>query len=217
MKNKIIKDAPLERGHFTTTKACGNMKDAQIRAEVLRALGFDADKLVLAKQVHGSHVHTATKNDCGKFIENCDGLITDDASISLGIFTADCMPVLMVSKDGAVKAAIHAGWKGLAAGIIGNATGIFLDKFGIKPENITAYIGPCIQECCYEVGPEMEKVFGVKLKNGRLSLAEIAEKSMRHKGVRDIFASSHCTFHEKDLFFSYRRDKTEERQLTVIV
>jgi len=213
---KIIKESLFPHAHFTTTKACGNMKDGENRAAVLSALGFDARKLVLARQVHGSRVRRVSKDDYGKFIEGCDGLITDDSSISLGIFTADCVPVLMVSKDSAVKAAIHAGWKGLAEGIIENAADMFLSEFGIKPADIAAYTGPCIQECCYEVGPELESVFKVKLKNGHLNLREIAENLMRSKGISDIFTSGCCTFHEQHLFFSYRRDKTEDRHLTFL-
>ena len=193
------------------------MKDGAQRNSLLRSLGLDAKNIVLMRQVHGNNVHVAGEKDKGSFIEDCDGLITNEKNIMLGIFTADCMPVLMVSKDKSVKAAVHAGWKGLASEILQNAIKIFNKKFGIKAEDIVVYIGPHIRECCYEVSADLGKTFGVRLKNNRLNLPEAARKILKKEGVKEIHSSSLCTFCGDDLFFSYRRDKSEERIITVLI
>ena len=217
MKNKLIVENKFPVKHFTSVKSCGNMKDEAQRNSLLRSFGVSAENLVLARQIHSNNVRIAGGKDKGAFIEDCDGLITNEKNIMLGIFTADCMPVLMVSKDKSVKAAVHAGWKGLASGILQNTINMFQDKFGIKPENIIVYAGPHIQECCYEVSADLEKTFDVKLKNGRLNLSEIARKILERDGVKEIYSSRLCSCCEDGLFFSYRKNKTEERMITLLV
>lgn len=216
MKNKLITESRFPLKHFTSVKSCGDMKNGAQRNSLLRSLELDAKNIVLMRQVHGNNVHVAGEKDKGGFIEDCDGLITNENNIMLGIFTADCMPVLMASKDKSVKAAVHAGWKGLASGILQNTIKIFNKKFKVKAEDIVVYIGPHIRECCYEVGAELGKAFGVRLKNNRLNLSETARKILKKEGVKEIHSSRLCTFCGDNLFFSYRRDKTEARILTAI-
>jgi YfiH family protein len=217
MKEKLISDKLFPRKHFTTVKSCGDMKDEAARNKLLGILGLDGKKLTLARQVHGVRVCAAEEKDAGALIGGCDGLITENEDIALGIFTADCMPVLMAAKDKPVKAAVHAGWRGLAGGILGNAVKAFRENFSVAPCDISAYIGPHIKKCCYEVSAELEKIFGVKLENGKLDLSEIAENILKKEGLRDIRVSGHCSCCEDNLFFSYRKCKTESRMITVIV
>lgn len=193
------------------------MKDEAERNSLLRSLGVDKEKLVLARQVHGCNVKIVTSKDGGSFIEDCDGIITSDKAISLGIFTADCVPVIFVSKDKTVKAAVHAGWRGLAAGILQNAIKLFKENFSVKPENISAYIGPHIRECCYDVSADLENVFNVKLNNGKLNLSEIAADILKKEGIKEIFISDRCSCCESGSFFSYRKDKTEKRMITILL
>ena len=215
MKDKLIKETSFPAKHFTTLKSAGNMKDDRVRSSFLISQNLNPENLVLARQVHGAGVCAVTSADKGKIIENCDALITSDKDVLLGIFTADCMPVLMVCENGA-KAAVHAGWKGLAAGIIENTLKALEKEFGANPAEITVYIAPHIQECCYEVSRDFEKVFKKPLKNGRFSLGDTAAEILKKNGVRKVFVSPDCTMHNKDLFFSYRRDKAEERQMTIV-
>ena len=216
MKNKLIIEEKFPIKHFTTVKSCGDMKDGAQRDFLLRSLGVEPANLVLVRQVHGSNVRVVCGKDRGMVIEDCDGLITNEQNIMLGIFTADCMPVLMVSKDKSVKAAVHAGWKGLAAGILQNALKAFKEKFGVEAENISAYIGPHIGECCYEVGDELRKFFAEEINKGRLNLSKAAVRILEKEGVKEIYASGLCSFCRQDLFFSYRKDKTEKRMITVV-
>ncbi|MDR0823286.1 MAG: peptidoglycan editing factor PgeF [Endomicrobium sp.] len=202
--------------HFTTTKADGDMKDENKRLRFLISRKINPKTLVLAKQVHGNIIKIVSKADGGSCIDNCDGFITDDKSVHLGIFTADCQPILMTNQTLSVKAAIHSGWKGLASGIIENAIEIFDKKFNIKPQDICAYIAPHIQSCCYEVGAEFEKIFQTPLKDGKLNLSQITKSKMEKLGIESIEISPYCTMHNTELFFSYRRDKTDKRMLTIV-
>ncbi|MDR3049922.1 MAG: peptidoglycan editing factor PgeF [Elusimicrobiota bacterium] len=202
--------------HFTTTKADGDMKIQENRRRFLISCQINPQTLVLAKQIHSNIVKIVSKSDGGYCIENCDGFITDDKNMRLGIFTADCMPILICSKNQKIKAAIHSGWKGLSAGIIENAVNIFDKTFNINPQDLCAYIGAHIQSCCYEVGSEFEKIFQTPLIDGKLNLSKIAQGKMQKLGIQTIEISPYCAMHDKDLFFSYRRDKSAERMLTII-
>ncbi|MDR1695781.1 MAG: peptidoglycan editing factor PgeF [Endomicrobium sp.] len=216
MKGKIIFEPAFSDKCFTAAKECGNMKEAAARASFFHCAGLDPDKLVLANQVHGNTVKTVDASAAGTIIGDCDALITREKDLILGIFTADCMPVFIVCEKSGAKAAIHAGWRGLASGIIENAVSAMVKEFKVLPEKLKAYIGPHIRECCYEVKKETADIFKAKLINDRLCLSEIAVRKLQKNGLQNIFASEHCTFCRKDLFFSYRRDKTEERQINLI-
>ncbi|MDR2708602.1 MAG: peptidoglycan editing factor PgeF [Elusimicrobiota bacterium] len=191
------------------------MKDPILRKNFLKEFGISPQKLVLANQVHSNIVKKVSNADCAKIIDHCDGLITGDKNVYLGIFTADCMPIIMVSKNGGVKAAVHAGWQGLKAQIIEQCIKIFNDDFGIKSDEIDAYIGPHIQKCCYEVSKDFEQIFNVKLENNKLNLAQIAKEKMQNANIKNIVISPYCT-KCADLFFSYRKDKTDARIITVV-
>jgi YfiH family protein len=211
----FIKHTAFPYFHLTTTKNNGDMKDEAIKLQFLNNVKILSHDLILTKQIHSNKVEIVSKTHRGSFINDCDGLITNDKSLFLGIFTADCMPILISSKNCEVKAAIHSGWKGLADEIIENAVGIFSKHFHINPNELSVYIGPHIQNCCYEVGKEFEDVFKVNLKNNKLDLSEIAISKLQNLKVKNIAVSPYCT-KCSDLFFSYRKDKTSKRMLTII-
>jgi YfiH family protein len=202
--------------HFTTTKLSGDMKDKNKRDAFLQSKGLNCADLVLANQVHGNNVKIVKYSYRDTFIDNCDGLITDDRNLLLGIFTADCIPVLICSRNGEVKAAIHVGWRGLYAGIIESALGIFKRDFCVNPKDLKVYIGPHIRSCCYKTGLEMEEKFNVKLIGGKLDLSGILCNKLRKYHTNEIFDVNQCTYHNEKLFFSYRRNCCTERLLSVI-
>jgi len=217
MQKKIVVNPFFEYRHFTTDIQCGDMKDASQREAFLLSCGIKRSELVLAGQVHGTNVKIVTKNDGGSLIENCDGLITSDKNITLGVFTADCMPVLMASADGRIRAAVHAGWRGLADGILEKAVDVFKTEFKVDSCDIKAYIAPHIQECCYEVGEDFGKNFGVKLEKNQFNLSKTAREILLKCGLQSVQISHFCTVCAKgDRFFSYRKNKTPKRQLTII-
>ncbi|MDR3253403.1 MAG: peptidoglycan editing factor PgeF [Endomicrobium sp.] len=203
--------------HFTTTKAAGNMKDKSVRNSFLLSLKLNPMKLVLANQIHSNNIAIVSVSNRNTFINNCDGLITADKDIMLGIFSADCVPLLLYMGNMGIKAALHAGWKGIFSGIIENAVKIFNKEFCIRPEEIKVYMGPHICSSCYEVVREMENKFNVQLNNNKLDLSEIIYNKLKTIGINEIYNIKRCTFHEEDSFFSYRRNKCTERILSVII
>ncbi len=216
MDNKIIVENNFNIWHLTTTKFCGNMKNAEERKIFCKSVGIGESKIVFANQIHGTLVKKVSHKDCGNFIESCDGLITNDKDIYLCIFTADCMPIFFTSRDYSVVSLIHSGWRGLAEGIIESAVISFLRDFGISPSDIFAYIGPHIRECCYRVGEDLKKIFNVGPKKEYLSLAKQAQAQMKKLNIAKVYTSSHCTCHEYEMFYSYRREKTDGRMMSLI-
>ena len=126
------------------------------------------------------------------------------------------MPVFMCSKEGKVICLVHAGWRGLSKGIIPQAVKIFENRFRVNPANITALIGPHIQKCCYRVGEELKEEFGLKKSVTHFNLAREAARQLKKLGIKKILTSKHCSCHENKLFFSYRRDKTQQRMMSLI-
>ncbi|MDR1417597.1 MAG: peptidoglycan editing factor PgeF [Endomicrobium sp.] len=211
---RLIFHKDFKYKHFTSTILSGDLKDKIVRDEFLISQNLNPNNLVLANQVHSANIEIVESCNYNSFVDNCDGLITSDKSIMLGVFTADCVPLLIT--NGIIKAAIHAGWKGTYLGIIENTIRIFKKKFFVKAEDIEVYIGPHIRSCCYEVGKDFENIFNLELKNNKLDLSEIVFNKLKNLGIINIFDISKCTFCQENYFFSYRRDKTSKRMLSLI-
>lgn len=111
------------------------------------------------RQVHGCRVSVVSANDPVPEGEEADGIVTDRPGVALRIRVADCMPLFLVDPDGGVLALVHAGWRGLAAGVVGAAVDRFRGAGG-RPDRSLAAIGPSIGPCCYEVGDEVLRAFG---------------------------------------------------------
>jgi len=170
------------------------------RDEVLARIGEPDLPVAWAKQIHSATVlPAAAPGECGPG----DALTTDRPGLALAIVTADCVPVLLAGPPGDGRiAAVHAGWRGIASGVI-PAT---LRGLG-HPAGWTAWIGPAIGPCCYEVGPEVSERFDADLTRGRiLDLWSAAERALRRAGVERVERVDLCTRWDPDLFFSHRRD-----------
>lgn len=214
--NIIISEKDFKTFHLTTTKFCGNMKNVVERNNFCKSVNINSEKIVFANQVHGTMVKKVSSADCGTFIADCDGLITDDKNIYLCIFTADCVPVFLASRDYSVVALVHAGWRGLAGGIIESATIKFLEDFGISNRDIFAYIGPHIQQCCYQVGDELKKTFNRPAEEEFFSLSQEAQRQTKKLGIKRVYVNKNCTCHEYEMFYSYRREPTDKRMMSLI-
>jgi len=119
------------------------------------ALGTDPDAVVKNHQVHSAVVRSVTKEDAVADLAapgtvDADGLVTDQPGVCLTVFSGDCIPILLYDPVGHCIAAAHAGWRGTAAGIAANAVQAMVDRYGCRPENILAAIGPGIAPCCFE-------------------------------------------------------------------
>ena len=192
------------------------MKNALVRKEFCKKQSINYNKIVFANQIHGTMIKKVSSADCGTFIKDCDGLITDDKDIYLCIFTADCMPVFLASRDYSVVSLVHAGWRGLAAKILENAIISFKNDFGISPRDIFAYVGPHINKCCYQISNDLKKTFGLSEEENYLSLSNEALKQLKKLGLKKVYINSNCTCHQSDTFFSYRRQPVQDRMMSLI-
>jgi len=198
---------------------------------VLEALGIPRERLLTLRQVHGAEVliyeeHTRALT----YPPPYDAVITDKKGVALGIWTADCLPILMIDRSKKVIAAVHAGWRGIWRGIIERTVRTMMEAFGCPPADIVAGIGPSIGPCCYEVGTDVVSLFQsshedhqqfIQEREGRhyLDLSRVAQLELTKAGIpsANIATIPFCTACKEDLFFSYRRDKKPGRQLNFIM
>lgn len=111
-------------------------------------------------QVHGSRVAVISRPDIRREdLEGYDALVTNLPGISIGIRTADCVPILLYDPEGRVIAAIHSGWKGTVQMISRKVIGILEDRYGTKPSDLLAAIGPCIGSDSFQVGEDVARMF----------------------------------------------------------
>ena len=168
------------------------------------------------KQIHSNKVYTYRKGS-NEFKDNeGDALITNEKKVIIGVFTADCVPVILVDKENEAIAAIHSGWKGTFSSIVTETILRMKEEYNSKAENIVAYIGPHIRQCCYEVSEYLKeqflKKFDIekdKLFDGKnLSLEECINNDLINSGVleENIHSLGLCTNCEKEVkLHSYRK------------
>jgi YfiH family protein len=178
---------------------------------------------VKIKQVHSDMIREILpgENFQSRIVE-ADGIMITEPGIFGVIRTADCVPVILVHPESKTTAMVHAGWKGTCSRITRKAALRILELTSADPAEIKAFAGPCIHACCYEVGPEVITAFekaGHDLeqimigKNLDLVKANLLQAS--ELGITDISGSGFCTACHPDLFYSYRREKTGSRMLTL--
>jgi YfiH family protein len=162
-------------------------------------------------QVHGANVVTA-----GHFDEppEADASVKGSEPFLCVVRTADCLPVLMCSNAGGIFAAAHAGWRGLAAGVIENT----ISKLSIEPANLLVWLGPAISQAAFEVGDEVRDVFlahdpvasACFEPNARgrwqADLYGLARQRLQAAGVRAVSGGEFCTYSDNERFYSYRRN-----------
>jgi len=176
---------------------------------------------VWLEQVHGTVVANADMANC---LPQADACIARHRAAVCVVMTADCLPVLLCDTQGSVVGAAHAGWKGLAEGVI-EATFQAMD---VAPQNLMVWLGPAISQDAFEVGDEVRAAFvavqpqsAAAFIPGRSGkwLADIyalARLRLNTLGITRIYGGDHCTYRESDLFFSYRRDGATGRMGTFI-
>lgn len=191
------------------------------------ALEFPLSALRMVAQVHGVAVVDDAAGGCGHCDEArqaaADGLYSADASHLVGVRVADCQPVLLATDDGCWVAAVHAGWRGQADGILSVAVRGLCARARVPAERLVAAIGPCIGAEQYEVDEAVLSRFDADLArptrpgHGLIDLRAAAARELRGLGVMRVDTSHHCTFAEPELFYSHRRDGARTgRQMGVI-
>ena len=186
-------------------------------------------------QVHGVNVaefHNGDSAQCLSADPQADAAITTCSNCVLAILTADCLPVVIADEDASVLGVAHAGWRGLAAGVLEN-TLLAMRKHLKADRALKAWVGPGISQPCFEVGPEVRAAFVdadprtaayflPASGNGKGSshkwfadLPGLARYRLNASGVDSVALSNRCTFREADLFYSYRRTPVTGRMATV--
>lgn len=163
--------------------------------------------LAMVHQVHGAAIRQAETLPAEPDLLRGDGVITAQAGLAPAVLVADCLPVV-VTAAGAV-AMLHAGWRGLAEGILRVGVGAVGELAGADGR-VQAAIGPGIRACCYEVGEEVHQAFaaygsGARSSNN-LDLAAVATAQLQRAGVEVVHDLGLCTACQPELFFSHRRD-----------
>ncbi len=191
------------------TRALGDGRsDPIVRSSVSAELGISKDWATIS-QVHGSRVVTVSGPG---FYGEADALVTTSIGLPIAIATADCVPVVLLGK--ATRAVAHAGWRGVARGVVPAAVEC-MQALGDEPT--TAILGPHIGACCYEVGREViEEVggFAARTRWGASSVDLGAAIRSQLPGV-EVVDIGRCT-HDDPSMASYREDGTRERQVTIV-
>lgn len=176
------------------------------------------ESIFTVKQTHGDNVFIL--NNPAEPIDKieADSIITNLKGISIGVKTADCVPILITDLDATFISAIHSGWRGSYYEITPKTIDKIIENFKIDPNDIVACVGPSILSCCYEVSFDLWNKFKIKFgqnkfvfseKNNRfyLNLARLNLSFLQSKGISKVDIINQCTFCNDD-FFSYRRDKS---------
>ena len=183
---------------------------------------FMPSEPVWMEQVHGIEVANADAADCRVV---ADAAIARKRGSVCVVMTADCLPVLLCDDAGSVVAAAHAGWKGLVAGVI-EAT---VKEMDTAPQQLMAWLGPTIGAHAFEVGEDVRSAFMAHAAAAaaafvplaaegkyRADIVRLARHRLNALGISRVYGGTFCTYHQKDRFYSYRRDGVTGRMGTFI-
>lgn len=231
---------PEEKEYGNLALHTGGDLDAIIsnRKVLSEFIGIDFNRWVFQKQTHSDHITKVTTQDIGKgllayasAIDDSDALYTKNKNVAIGVFHADCVPVLLYDPIIGIICAIHSGWQGTVKEITKKAIAMLIEKEQCSPENIEAYIGPAISFSSFEVGEEVvEQVksmsfdtreFIMYAANGKafVDCKGLNEKMLLNAGVleENITIDKNDTFGHNEALFSYRRDHQCGRHLSFIM
>ena len=187
-----------------------NYSKLKERKAFTKSVGYDPKNLVILNQVHSKNIQEVN-SAC--LLDSVDGTISKSKKVVLSILVADCIPLFLFNPISKQFGLIHSGWRGAAQGICSEAI-IRMKNLGDNTCNIMAVIGPSIGQCCFEVGPEVASQFSSHYSiNGKkdrkmLDLKKTVEDELCSTGLKkeNIFINKQCTYCEKNLFYSYRRE-----------
>lgn len=173
--------------------------------------GFHPARL---RQIHSAIVvrPSGLAADCGEG----DALITDETARLLSVRTADCVPILLAAVSKHAVAAVHAGWRGVVAGVVQQTIARMHDHFGCRPEDLVAAIGPCIRLDAFAVGPEVavqfQTLFPERTDLNQRTHIDLATACLRQLvaarvPVGNVYDCGACTFTDAERYHSFRRDR----------
>lgn len=197
---------------------------------------FLPQPVIFLSQIHSTIVRDAAELRSSKVSTEADACVADVAQAVCAVLTADCLPVLFASDDGTVVAAAHAGWRGLAQGVLENTVSAMREK---GAQRVIAWLGPAIGPEKFEVGDDVLQAFLTRaaiyddasvldeaelracfcaLAHGKMlaDIAGIARLVLRSIGVADVAGGQYCTVSDAQRFYSYRRDHHTGRMASLI-
>lgn len=227
---------PLERfaRHFFTARPLELREDAAEWEAVAAAIGVAPGRIRLVRQVHGVEVAVARSGDHPWTRPEADAIISDDPDAAIGVRVADCAALLIADVTGRGVGAAHAGWRGTAKGAAAAAVSAMRRTFGSSPDDLIAAIGPCLGQCCGEVGLEVVDAFrsaghptadidrwfapGAPGK-AQLDLAGANRDQLRLAGLRAdrIFSADLCTKTHASHLHSYRAEGAKAGRMGGII
>ena len=191
----------------------------------------------MCSQVHGDTVRTVTTADIktdlyGRLGYEGDGLMTAIPGVTLVVFSADCIPVLLCDPVRRVIAAVHSGWRGTAAGIVTRAVERMREVYGCRPEDIRAAVGPGIGPCCFETHEDVPNAMMAAVATPALPYIKITDNgkfTVDLKGINarrlelagldpaNIAVSGDCTCCMADKYWSHRRQGSERGSMAAVI
>ena len=220
--------APFDTLNLRTGIGDDDAAVAHNRRVLARAV--DAVPIYL-NQVHGALVVRLTVADAraGAPIHTADASVTTEPGIACTVQVADCLPVLFAAGRGRAVGAAHAGWRGLASGVLAATLRAVCDAADCPPAEVHAWLGACIGPREFEVGPDVLAAFGVSQEAGGsprfvpkrqgkwiADLPSLARDRLHDAGVGSVSGGTWCTVADPSRFFSYRRDRITGRMAAVI-
>ena len=171
--------------------------------EIRNAIGVGDWPLLTAQQIHSNKIAVAdacSRGPVGREFPGCDGLITSQPGIALGIYVADCCAVYLIDPQTPAIGLVHSGKRGTAAGVVSNAIQQMIDRFDSRPTNLIVQLSPCIRPPHYEIDFAAEIV-----------------RQCRALGVKQIHDSGICTACDLDRYYSYRAEKGKTGRMLALI
>ena len=216
-----LRQGGVSRGEYSSLNIAAHVGDELAMVEKNRLSLNLPNEPQWLEQIHSTKAILLPHE---KSVPKADAAYTEKKNIICSVMTADCLPLLITNKQGSCVAAIHAGWRGLCNGII-EAT---IKSLPAEPESLLVWLGPAIGPDVYEVGEEVYDAYtkdnneakqaftSVSEKHWLFDIYELAKLRLQKLGIKQVYGGDHCTFTEKDMFFSYRRDKVTGRMASMI-
>lgn len=226
--------------HQIINMSYNNINNEQVlknRKELAEQLNSDLQHMVATYQQHTTNFIEVSLKDGGKGMYNredaligYDAMYTRERGLWLWTFHADCCPVLLYCRDQKIVSAIHSGWKGTVGEIVGKVTKHLIDNEHCQPQHIYAYIGPSINQENFEAKDDIIDLvkqmsfdtssFYIKKEDGAYLLDSkgLIQQQLLNLGIplQNITVSPYCTIKDEKLFFSYRREKSPHRNISLI-
>ena len=230
-----LRTGGVSRGTYSSLNPANHVGDdgdgvKQNRRIIKEMLDLPSEPVWL-EQIHSNR---AVKAEKSASLQQADASYTDEPGVVCAVLTADCLPLLVCSGDGTQVAAIHAGWRGLLAGVISNTVAAM--RIPCRPlqgksgagKDLMVWLGPAIGPDCFEVGTEVRDAFikksaafndaFKKQSNGKwlADIYQLARVELTALDIANVYGGTHCTVTEHESFYSYRRDTQTGRMATLI-